>query len=144
MCKWFPKCNASRKLGIYRDRPIFICPNIHAIPAASIFSLQASSPHIWNLIELEFLHFEQCNETLWDVGIRKKVKHVWSELNITAVWSSEGIHNRHKTNSRMKDMKGYLSGRLILRHIGWDEKQKKNVHGILKKCVALWPRFYWS
>lgn len=92
---------------------------------------QASSPHLWNLIELEF-NFEQCNdETLWDVGIR--IALFWSELNITAVWSSECTHNRHKIDSRMKHMKGYLSERLVLHHVGRDEKQTENVHGMLKK-----------
>lgn len=37
-----------------------------------------------------------------------------------------------KRNSRLKDMKGYLSEQPLLRHIGKDEKQTANVHGVLK------------
>lgn len=41
----------------------------------------------------------------------------------------------------MKDMKGYLSGRLELHHTGQDEKETENVHGVFKKYLALWFLF---
>lgn len=115
--------------------------NVHANPDASIFSLQGS--HTWNSIEVEF-HFEQCNETLRDVGARKK-EHYFDLNWISLLFDPQKVPTIDIKRIRgWRTWEGYLSweARIARYWLGWETDKEHAKH--VRRCLTLGLLFAWD